>query len=96
MKIKPIHWLLGGAAVLGGLVILSTNAATITPKAGDAPARNERDRLAQLGQALLARAEQNPPTVTAAELRSVAAQLRTVQEPELARILDGAADRLPV
>ena len=56
---------------------------------------SERDRLADEGRALL-NAAQNPATVTPAQLRAKAAELRRVQEPDLARMLDETANQLPV
>ena len=62
---------------------------------GGAFVPSERDRLADEGRALL-NAAQNPATVTKAQLRAKAAELRRVQEPELAQMLENTANDLPV
>lgn len=108
MKITPLMLLVGGAAAVG-VYMLTRPSASAPPAAGggftpfpapgqvgpQAPARSERDRLAQEGQALL-NAAQNPATVNKAQLLSKAAELRRVGEPELASLLESTANRLPV
>ena len=69
------------------------NPLPLPPRPLNPPAPTQRDRLAREGLAMLN--SLNPPTVTAAQLRAKAAELRLVQEASLADLLDGAANQLP-